>query len=65
VNPLQFVAAVAKLLDKVPPEAISALASVVKAVASSKNPVRAARLAALAAASKTATEAAIKEALRK
>ncbi len=65
MSALQFLAAAAKYLDRIPPEAITALTAVVRAVASSKDPVRAARLAAMAAASKAGTEAAIKEALKK
>jgi hypothetical protein len=65
VNPLQFVGEAAKLIGKLPPEVIEALAGVVKAVAASKDPARAARLAALAAASKAGTEAAIEAALAK
>jgi hypothetical protein len=61
-NPLQTLT---QLLSRMPPEGLSAVDQLLKAVLNSKDPMRAARLAAIAAASKTATEAAIEAALKK
>jgi hypothetical protein len=58
-NPLALLGKLAQIASTLPPEALSLILDVVKSAASSDDPVRTARLAALAAASKTATEAAI------
>lgn len=59
MNPLALLGEIAKAASKLPPEVLAIVRDVVEAVASSDDPERAARLSLLAAASKTATEAAI------
>jgi hypothetical protein len=69
VNPLQLLGEAAQVLAKagkhVPPEAVKELARVVRNVAKSDDPVRAATAAAMVTTSKFATDAAIRAALKK
>lgn len=55
---------VISLLSKLPPGTLAAVLDLLRAIVSSDDPKRTAKRAAIAAASRTASEAAIAEALR-
>jgi hypothetical protein len=64
-SPLTLIPDLMALVAKIPAPVVNELARLIRTLGSAPDPARAIRLAAMAAASKTASEAAIRAALKK